>query len=264
MDNKNSLQERFEIAERMRRANVGARVYNGSHRIQHHQYAGQRYTFFPDGVFVDPATGTPRTSDGITIIPDLYRKNPEELSKWRTSKNKGEATDQDLKRVRKDLVATAGDIIAHIVSKNRENGLTELAVGDVFDAQGNFVRTQADEDARLKTNARELAIETRRKASEEVMKHHRARTSGMGQNDPERLFTSEEKEASDYLAAYASGKLHKNRHVCRFSCGYWSHNEADLTPHYNVHHKDVVAEEERVNPPRRGPGRPKKVQQANA
>lgn len=250
MDSKAALQDRFAIQERFRNQTAGFPIYNGSDVIQRLQYAAERYTLMPDAQALDPKTGKMAEFDGVTLIHDIYRPDPEALRTWRTRVSNGEATNRDAPKAT-FRSATAGEIIAHIAAKHRDKGITELAIADIFDENGVVIRTMAEENERLKKLARVVYIKTRKESCDLILKRYRTRTAGMDLGDPEKFFNNEEVAAEKWLTAYEAGKSERTKFPCSFGCGFWSHAEEDLTQHYDVRHKEA-------EPVKRGPGRPKK------
>lgn len=236
MDSKAALQDRFAIQERFRNQAQGFPIYNGSDRIQRLMYASERYVLKPDAKFFNTATQQLEEHDGITYVHDIYRPDPVALADWRKAVADGAA--DKMKPPKATMRAhPAGDVVAHLASKHRKNGITELSLSDIFDKDGRLVRSMAEENERLKKAARDLWTKTRKEDCDLIMKRYRARTAAMKPGDVEKFFNAEEVLADKWLSKFELGKVEQTKFPCVFECGFWSHDEDDLAPHYKTRHK---------------------------
>lgn len=241
MDSKAAMQDRFAIQERLRNQQQGFPIYNGSDRVQRLLYATERFELKPDAKFFNQKTQELEEHDGVTYINDIYRPDPQALREWRSRQSAGEGRGE--KPPRATVRAhTAGDVIAHLASKHRNNGITELAIADIY-KDGVLVRTMAEENDRLKKAARDTWVKTRKVDCELILKRYRARTAEMKPGDPEKFFNAEEVAAEKWLTQFESKKVDRTKFVCPHGCGFWSHDEDDLAPHIAARHTEAEPEE---------------------
>lgn len=208
-------------------------------------FNGLPYDIPPSGPWAQPGERESRAEvyDGTLEVTDQYGVSDEERKLAAEEKRPPQAY---------KMIATAMEIVAHALSK--------------LEGRGVFLRTgDPEEDAELRAAALERWIEFKREQVASILSNYR-KDSAAFFNDPRNAgkippaMSKSQLDAQRWFDKDRLGMIDNKIH-CKYRCGMRADSVEEMDIHYGASHSMENVEPVEVEV-KRGPGRPKKVQEA--
>lgn len=246
---------RSQIQAQVKAHTPTQKVYNPSPEFVTQPVNGLIYTLPPNGFAKQPWEKQGRHYDGILVIEDQYGISEEARKKAKAmASRKGMTPRQAVAALRPDKrIASALDVVAHIVAKLGKRGVIWLSGDEERDEQA-----KKDADARWAEFEYETAQSIVNNYNNRTAAFHRI-PQNAGKLPPS--MTDREIRAQETIDAWHEGRASRFEFVCKYRDGYGTNEKEKIERHYRVAHSGVESAEEQapvVTPKRRG--RPPKVQ----
>lgn len=232
---KESVRNLRDLTQELANQATGITLFNPSDRVIVGRLSGQprsgvgsvvprTFRIPPEGMVLNTHSGKLEPRDGTLVVYDDVRQDPEQLRNWRDGRKGWDS-------VPKPSVTfhTAAEVAAHLVRQNEHLGLCYLT------------GTPEEREAQ-KTAARMRFLGIRKnEAQGKVAAAHKkaadAKALGMSYQ-----WSDDEVRSQDYLNSVAKdegeGRIH-----CRFKCGYWHYDAAQMEKHVEMQHATELAGE---------------------
>lgn len=202
--------------------------------------------------------------DGTLKVYDVYGIDPKQAKAARiavkNARRAGEDVGNTLEQFPKRLQIGSLDIVDHAVKKLAARGVTVLT-------------GVPSEDEQLKKAAVAAWVQYRKKECEGILQRYDARKAAFyaqprNSDQPPPPMTEGETAAYVWLTNHRLGVTSgggKIRCAADRQCPFMHSEAAEMAKHYMIWHPNYVPEDgEEVEAPKRGPGRPRKNQEAGA
>jgi hypothetical protein len=215
-----------ELQEELERESVKRPLYNPSNRWIDGHYNSLSVRLCPDAEVLNIRTGRVETTDGVTLVADIWGKE------WA----KDDETGKVVQTGNRKLEATSLDIVKHMMKTYGPMGLVRLT-GD------------PKKDEAIKSEAKKRWVNHRLKWAAEViegrdvyLREFRAAPSnaGMTPDPPNELET----EAIEFMDAYKIGQIGRKNFVCKDD-GYQTDDERKWAIHQRARHPASLVSEDK-------------------
>jgi hypothetical protein len=265
MSNASDVIQRMRTQQRNAVQKTGRRtLFNPSPEPVEFKYSGDSYIIPPNGPGKLPNDTKVKNYNGELEVFDIYGIDPKQAQQARIAK-KAALKNNTVFSMPKKLVISSLDIVDHAVKKLANRGVVCLT-------------DNQDENEELRRQAAEAFEAFRLEECEQILARYDARkavfySQPRNADQPPPLMTERETAAAVYQAQWKLGQTSNvHRFVCpAHQCGF-QHEERDyVVSHIDAFHPEnstalheALPEALKEKPAKRGPGRPKKSEEAVA